>query len=75
MADRPLWLRKSARQVVAQWTARKMPSAWCEDYSQWRALVISLCLELIFAVALRVPDQVLSDELLALHKRARERGL
>jgi predicted glycosyl hydrolase (DUF1957 family) len=75
MRERPLWLRKSARQLVAQWTARKVPSAWCEDYPQWRRLVIHLCLELVLAISQRVPDQKLSEELIALHDRARERGL
>lgn len=75
MHNRALWLRKTGRQLVAQWTARKAPSAWCEDEGQRRQLITSLCLELIFAIALRVPDQTLSDELLALHRRSKERGL
>lgn len=73
MPDKALWLRKTGRQLVAQWTARKAPSAWCEDEVQRRRLITSLCLELIFAIALRVPDKTLSEELLALHRRASER--
>lgn len=73
MPKQPLWQRKSARQLVAQWTARRAPSGYCEDETQRKQLIISLCLGLIFAIAMRVPDKELAEELFALWERAWER--
>jgi hypothetical protein len=72
MPDRPLWLRKTAHQLVAQWTARRAPSQWCEDNAQRDSLITRLCLELIFAVALRVADTAIAADLLALHRKAND---
>lgn len=72
MTKRPLWLRKTAHQLVAQWTARKAPSQWCQDNAQRDSLITHLCLELIFAIALRVPDTAIRADLLALHRKAQQ---
>lgn len=65
-----LWLRRTAAQVVAQWTARRVPSAWAETEAQRLGLIRQLCLELISAVADRIPDAEVSRELHAVHRRA-----
>ncbi|MFO6448644.1 hypothetical protein ACLBKU_16030 [Erythrobacter sp. NE805] len=72
MRERPLWLRKTSHQLVAQWTARRAPSQWCDDTLQRDRLITSLCLELIFAIALRVPDRAIAADLLALHRKAKQ---
>jgi|GEM_PF-1540501 len=70
MSKVALWQRRSARQVVAQYTARRSPSAWCEDEDQRISLVRSLCLSLIFAIALRIPDEEIGAQLLEIWRRA-----
>ncbi|MFZ5749060.1 MAG: hypothetical protein ACOY45_15555 [Pseudomonadota bacterium] len=70
MRKRPLWLRKTGGQLVAQWIARRSPSQWAESGAQRQQLQRTLCLELIFAIAKRVPDQSLSRQLFDLHAAA-----
>lgn len=70
MRERALWQRRSARQVVAQYTARRSPSAWCEDEAQRIALERDLCLNMVFAVALRIPDKEVGTQLLEVWQRA-----
>lgn len=70
MSERALWQRRSARQIVAQYTARRSPSSWCEDEAQRVSLVRELCLQMIFALALRIPDQEIGAQLLKIWQRA-----
>ena len=52
-----LWLRLSAAQLVAQWTARRAGTKWAENSAQRDRLIRQLCIELLFAIASRIPDQ------------------
>jgi len=69
----PLWLRKTAAQLVAQWGSRRAPSRWAEDRAQRDRLVTNLYLELILAIAERIPDRATAEELHHIHDRARRR--
>lgn len=53
---RPLWLRRSADQVVAQWTARRAGTQWAVDERRRDWLIRHLCLELLWAISRRIPD-------------------
>lgn len=66
----PLWLRKSAAQVVYQWTARRHPSKWVETAEARDGLVKRLCLELVIALAERIPDARVARELRDVWARA-----
>jgi len=70
MPREALWLRKTPSQLVAQYTARRAPSAWCEDEEQRRDLIRDLCLGLVFAIALRIPDRKVADELFEVYRKA-----
>lgn len=63
MPKKPLWLKKTARQLVAQWMARKVPSQWCEDEAQRTRLQNQLCRELLWAITERMPDREIADQI------------
>lgn len=66
----PLWQQKSAAQVVAQWTARREGTQYAEDAEQRDRVVRQLCLELVVAIAERIPDDGIGKELLRIHAAA-----
>ncbi len=66
----PLWHRRSAAQVVAQYVGRRAPTQYAPTTQQRDRLIEWLCVELIVAIAYKVPNAKLGGELLLVLHRA-----
>jgi hypothetical protein len=65
----PLWMARSANQVVAQFTGRRAPTRYAPTELHRVRLIKHLCLELLAAIAARIPDDRIADELFAIIRK------